>query len=1032
MKFTKVLFLCVSVLLAHSLAAQTLGTLTGVITDSETGEVLIGANVLIAGTTIGGATDLEGRYVIQAPPGIYSVTAGYIGYESSTLEDIRIAAGTTENLDFQLASESLEGEEVEVVAKREEGSQLEAVTQKLEALEMQDNLSSEQISKAGDSNVADAVRRVTGVTIADDKYLVVRGLGDRYSSAQLNAVTMPSPEPEKRAVPLDLFSTSLIEAIDVAKSYRPDLPGTFGGGNVNIRTKIYPDRTIYRLKVGSGLAGNLAPGGNFVRNVGGKNDFFGFDGGMRAIPEQFDDSIVRLTCCPPDFAPNLLDDMTWTYDTTYSVFGMRVDSSLVPNADSLAYREQLWKETYYPQNLEFAKMFSSKVSKAGLPASLGLTFGTKKQLNRDLEGGFLFDGNYSGKYDFREEEQIRYAVRRVGWTDGVFDSTQILIPDDIQLHRQRYNYSTNMGLNASTGIAYRDMLKLSFRSIYTHTSKDEFNSYTGRSGEIDEDGLFVNQKYDEKSINMNTWSLNASGNTYGWFHDVEAKYTLGRSVLYEPYVIKHQYQLDHGTGLFELYARNAVEPAEIYSSVGYEKISGFAYDHHLTSRFGEFKFGARLDHKDREFERRQLIIDFSSTEASNDSSNLFIEDIDAVGSQFFNLAGSENGGLSEGFIFTEQTSTGKGTRNTDAYDAVEKIDAYYLMYNNKQLLNERMQISFGVRNENYELEILPRHPVTDYRPFYTVELEAEDGSTYRDTTYLSFAKEENNWLPAATLNYIASDKLKLRTSYSKTLARAQFREYAPYEYQPFFLANVAVGYPFLKNTTLQSYDLRTDYNPRGIETMSATLFYKTFENPIEESIVAAFGRSFYQTWQNAIDATIIGTELEVRKNLDFLVPIDYGFLFLNTNLTLSNSDVSAPDSSVLYVVAEGNSAPDEVNIFNRVTDKQRPLQGQSNIVFNMSFNYRARAGYELNLAYNTFSKRLVALSGDVAGSYWEMPFHSLNFVAKQKFGPVVVDVKLKNLLNDQVVIGHLFEDEIYPTTEYRPGRTFSVGVTYSN
>jgi hypothetical protein len=243
-----------------------------------------------------------------------------------------------------------------------------------------------------------------------------------------------------------------------------------------------------------------------------------------------------------------------------------------------------------------------------------------------------------------------------------------------------------------------------------------------------------------------------------------------------------------------------------------------------------------------------------------------------------------------------------------------------------------------------------------------------------------------------------------------------------------------VGYPFLKNSTLQSYDLRADFNPRGIETMSATLFYKTFENPIEESIVAAFGRSYYQTWQNAIDATIVGTELEIRKNLDFLVPIDYGFLFLNTNLTLSRSEVSAPDSSVLYVVAEGNSAPDLVNIFNRVTDKERPLQGQSNLVFNMAFNYKSRGGYELNLAYNTFSKRLVALSGDIAGSYWEMPFHSLNLVAKKKFGDLVFDLKMKNLLDDKVQIGHIFGNgnDFYPTSEYRPGMSVSFGVTYSN
>ena len=91
---------------------------------------------------------------------------------------------------------------------------------------------------------------------------------------------MPSPESDRRSVPLDLFSASLISGIDVAKSYRPDLPGAFGGGNVNIRTKLYPSKTIYKIKLGTGVSGNLSPGDNFQRNTFGNVDFFGFDRGQ--------------------------------------------------------------------------------------------------------------------------------------------------------------------------------------------------------------------------------------------------------------------------------------------------------------------------------------------------------------------------------------------------------------------------------------------------------------------------------------------------------------------------------------------------------------------------------------------------------------------------------------------------------------------------------------------------------------------------------------------------------------------------------
>ena len=133
----------------------------------------------------------------------------------------------TVNIDLKRDVVSIAG--VEVKAEKKSGTDIESLTQKQDALEMQDNISADQISKSGDSHVADAVRRVTGVTIMDDGFLVVRGLGDRYSSAQLNSVGMPSPESDRRSVPLDLFSTALISGIDVAKSYRPDLPGAFGG-----------------------------------------------------------------------------------------------------------------------------------------------------------------------------------------------------------------------------------------------------------------------------------------------------------------------------------------------------------------------------------------------------------------------------------------------------------------------------------------------------------------------------------------------------------------------------------------------------------------------------------------------------------------------------------------------------------------------------------------------------------------------------------------------------------------------------------
>ena len=250
--------------------------LQGKIIDSKTKDPLIGANVIIKGTAQGSATNVDGDfYISDIVQSMLNLQVSYIGYKTKTISDIDLKDGLNSDIVIELDADVISVTEVKVQAERKEGGQAEALAKKQDALELQDNISSDQISKSGDSHAADAVRRVTGVTIMNDKFLVVRGLGDRYSSAQLNSVGMPSPESDRRSVPLDLFSTSLISGIDVAKSYRPDLPGAFGGGNVNIRTKLYPSKTIYKIKLGTGVSGNLLPGDNFQRNTFGNVDFFG-------------------------------------------------------------------------------------------------------------------------------------------------------------------------------------------------------------------------------------------------------------------------------------------------------------------------------------------------------------------------------------------------------------------------------------------------------------------------------------------------------------------------------------------------------------------------------------------------------------------------------------------------------------------------------------------------------------------------------------------------------------------------------------
>ena len=312
MTYFRILFY---LLMINSVFSQDTKSLQGRIIDSKSKEPLIGTNVIIKGTAQGSATNVDGEFFItDLSQSMVNLQVSYIGYKTKTISDIELKDGLNSDIVIELDADVISVTEVKVQAERKEGGQAEALAKKQDALELQDNISSDQISKSGDSHVPDAVRRVTGVTIMNDKFLVVRGLGDRYSSAQLNSVGMPSPESDRRSVPLDLFSTSLISGIDVAKSYRPDLPGAFGGGNVNIRTKLYPSKTIYKIKFGTGVSGNLMPGDNIQRNTSGNADFLGFDRGqLRDLPSTFDSELISYSSIPNDFMPELMTPITSTF-----------------------------------------------------------------------------------------------------------------------------------------------------------------------------------------------------------------------------------------------------------------------------------------------------------------------------------------------------------------------------------------------------------------------------------------------------------------------------------------------------------------------------------------------------------------------------------------------------------------------------------------------------------------------------------------------------------------------------------------------
>ena len=263
----------------HGQAAGT-GRIVGRIIDGATGVPITGAAVQLVGTTQGTQSGVDGRYTITGVrPGAVSLLARRIGYAPKTVTGLTIAAGQSIEQNVSLVTASISLQAVTVTAAKERGTVSEALNGQKNAQGVVNSVTSEQIAKSPDANAAQAVQRVSGVTVQDGKYVFVRGLGERYTTASLNGARVPSPEPEKRVVPLDLFPSGLLQNITTIKTFTPDQQGDFSGALVDIRTKEFPARRSWSLNLGSGyeqgatgsdlLAASSAGGENFA-NVGNK------------------------------------------------------------------------------------------------------------------------------------------------------------------------------------------------------------------------------------------------------------------------------------------------------------------------------------------------------------------------------------------------------------------------------------------------------------------------------------------------------------------------------------------------------------------------------------------------------------------------------------------------------------------------------------------------------------------------------------------------------------------------------------------
>ena len=261
------------------------GRLTGKLTDAATNEPLIGASITIKNSKVGASSASDGTYNITLAVGTYTVIYSSNGFVSKEITGIEIKAGenTFQNIILTGSSDKLAG--IVITSARKE-SQASVYSIQKRSSASSDGISIEAIKKTPDNHAGQITRRITGVSVQENKFVVVRGLAEQYNQTLLNGVPMTSTETDRNAFSMDLIPAAVIDNIVVNKTATPDMPGNFAGGLVQVNTLDFPASKFITLSF-QGSAYEKTIGKDFYSDKRGSLEWLSFPGAIRDLPDDF-------------------------------------------------------------------------------------------------------------------------------------------------------------------------------------------------------------------------------------------------------------------------------------------------------------------------------------------------------------------------------------------------------------------------------------------------------------------------------------------------------------------------------------------------------------------------------------------------------------------------------------------------------------------------------------------------------------------------------------------------------------------------
>ncbi|MEM0938559.1 MAG: TonB-dependent receptor [Bacteroidota bacterium] len=977
-----------SFLTGSFLVAQS-GIIRGTVIEDSSGEPLFGVTIQIKDTSIGAITDFDGKFEIRVDPGTYELQASFVGFQAITVSALLVEDSEVTVIDQIRLKENVGVlEEIVVTAEVIKTTEAALLTVKRKSANLIDGISSASFKKIGDSDAAGAVKRVTGVSVEGGKYVYVRGLGDRYTKTMLNSVDIPGLDPDRNSLQIDIFPTNLINNMIVLKSAVAEMPADFTGGVVNIETKDFPDEKILEASLGITFNPSMNFQNDFLAIDGSDTDWLGFDTDLRDLP---------------------------------------------PNALNVPIPIQNSDQEVFDFNNNFSPILAGMEETSFLNYSFGFSVGNQISLNNGNKLGFILSTTYKSDRILYDDQE--YGEYQVPDPSDPNDELVAATITDGELT------SKNLLLGGLGGLAYK-----------TNNSKYRFTALHLQNGEAKTGRFFVTSdpddgrdalgKSDFEADDVATITYTERGLTNfllngehhlsddSWVIDWRISPTF--STLDDPDIRRSAFTTVSGGFVLdppELDAGAAGFPRRIWRELEETNVVGrldVTKNAELFGRDAKYKAGVYYTFKERDYRILEYNLAFFGSQptwTSNDPNIILLD---------------ENLYPNSGNAYFQD---GNSNPNSNEYNSTVNNLAYYVSAEINPA--ENLKAIFGLRVEDFT----QKHTGRDQEAAVRIQNEVDAGATNGEALLRQLQEEGFNILeddevldavdlfPSLNLIYALNEKQNLRFSYSRTIARPSFKELSFAQIIDPISDRIFNGGLFvfegnwegnLSETLIDNFDLRWElFQERG-QIFSVSVFYKSFDDPIElVRIREAQTTNEFQP-RNVGSGEVYGGEFEFRKNLGFISP-SLKKITLNGNVTITESILDMQE--VEFQARQDFARPGED------IDDTREMAGQAPYVINAGIGYEDyETGLDAGFFYNIQGPTLVVVGGAAFPDVETEPFHSLNFNLNKSFGEnegLSLGFSVTNILDDRREEFYENEgssDQVF--TGFSPGVSFGVSLGY--